>query len=385
MEKHGWERFGENHTDTILGGYMEGAWLTKYNGTYYMQYAAPGTEFNVYADGVYTAKHPLGPYTYAPNNPISYKPGGFMNGAGHGSTVIGPGNNYWHFGSMSLSATVNWERRLCMFPAFFDKDGLMYCDTRFGDYPHYAPAEAGKQGDFTGWMLLSYKKPVKASSYTGEFAPEYIRDENCKTFWLAKTKSDREWVEIDLQQPGTVYAVQVNYHDYQSNLYRRIPNLWHRYLIEGSPDGKEWVILADRTNSFKDTPNDYVQVDTPSRVRYIRYKNIEVPTPHLAISGLRIFGTGEGKRPVPVKKFQVERQADQRDALLTWEPVKGAQGYNIRWGIAPDKLYTSWLVYEENELYIRSLTVGLEYFFAIEAFNENGVSPLSPIQPTGKQ
>jgi len=70
--------------------------------------------------------------------------------------------------------------------------------------------------------------------------------------------------------------------------------------------------------------------------------------------------------------------------MLSWEPVKGAQGYNIRWGIAPDKLYTSWLVYGENELYLRSLTVGQDYFFAIEAFNENGVSSLPPIQPFEK-
>ena len=90
MPKHGWERFGENHTDTVLGGYMEGAWLTKHDGKYYMQYAAPGTEFNVYADGVYVADSPLGPYKYQSHNPVSYKPGGFMNGAGHGSTLVGP-------------------------------------------------------------------------------------------------------------------------------------------------------------------------------------------------------------------------------------------------------------------------------------------------------
>ena len=104
--------------------------MTKHDGKYYMQYAAPGTEFNVYADGVYVADNPLGPYRYQPHNPVSYKPGGFMNGAGHGSTVVGPGGRYWHFASMSLSATVNWERRLCMFPTFFDGDGIMYCDNR---------------------------------------------------------------------------------------------------------------------------------------------------------------------------------------------------------------------------------------------------------------
>ena len=69
-----------------------------------------------------------------------------MNGAGHGSTVQGPGGEYWHFASMALSINVNWERRLCMFPAGFDKDGIMYVDTRFGDYPRYAPPYPARRG-----------------------------------------------------------------------------------------------------------------------------------------------------------------------------------------------------------------------------------------------
>lgn len=381
MDKHGWERFGENHADTTLSGYMEGAWLTKHDGKYYMQYGAPGTEFNVYADGVYISDNPLGPYKYAPNNPISYKAGGWMNGAGHGSTVVGPGGNYWHFASMSLSAIVNWERRLCMFPTYFDKDGLMYSDTNFGDYPHYAPAEKSVAGEFTGWMLVSYNKPVKASSVDGEFVAANITDEQVKTFWAAKTNGDGEWIEIDLQNPAMIYAVQTNYFDYKSDMYTKDITLRHRYRMQGSLDGKEWFILVDRSRSFRDTPNDYVEVDEPRRARYIRYENIEVPTPHLAISDIRVFGKGEGKKPVAVSGFKVERQKDRRDVQLSWRAVDGAQGYNIRWGIAPDKLYSSWLVYDVTELYLRSLTVDQEYYFTVEAFNENGVGEsCKPIQ-----
>ena len=394
MAKHGWERFGENHADTVLSGYMEGAWLTKHDGKYYMQYAAPGTEFNVYADGVYVADNPLGPYRYQPHNPVSYKPGGFMNGAGHGSTVVGPGGRYWHFASMSLSATVNWERRLCMFPTFFDGDGIMYCDNSFGDYPHFAPAVPGHQGEFAGWMLLSYGKPVKASSFaegsapkaqgfneanrpqtSANFRPENLNDEQCKTYWVAKTNGADEWVEIDLEAPTTIYATQVNYADYLSNMYGRLPGLRHRYVIEGSLDGQSWTTIVDRSRNFKDVPNDYVQVDRPTRARFVRYRNIEVPTPHLAISDLRIFGLGEGKKPAAVKGLKVDRQqSDRRDALLTWEAGKNCQGYNIRWGIAPDKLYNSWLVYGKNELLLKSLTTDQSYYFTIEAFNENGIS-----------
>lgn len=180
-----------------------------------MQYAAPGTEYNIYGDGVYISDSPLGPYRYAPNNPVSYKPGGFANGAGHGSTVIGPGEQYWHFGTIAVSVNVNWERRFNMFPTYFDQDGLMYCDTSFGDYPHFTPGIPGKMGQFAGWMLLSHKKPVKASSRMDPYGPENIVDESIKTFWLAGKNDDQQWVEIDLVDPGKVYAVQVNYHDYK--------------------------------------------------------------------------------------------------------------------------------------------------------------------------
>jgi hypothetical protein len=373
-EKHGWERFGENHSDTVLKGYMEGAWLTKYNNKYYMQYAAPGTEFNVYGDGVYMSDSALGLYHYAPNNPVFYKPGGFMNGAGHGSTVIGPDNKYWHFASMALSVNVNWERRICMFPAYFDKDGLMYSNTSFGDYPHFAPSVAGKMGQFAGWMLLSYNKPVKASSYQGEHTAKNIVDENVKTFWLAEKNNDQQWLEIDLEKPGKVYAIQLNYHDYKSNLYGKVPGLYHRYLIEGSIDGVSWLTLVDRKNSFKDVPNDYVELGTPQTVRYIRYKSIHVPTPNLAISDLRIFGVGQGKAPTAVKNFVVNRHTDRRDASITWDQQSDCQGYSILWGIAPDKLYNSWMVYGKHSLELKSLAVDQTYYFAIEAFNENGIS-----------
>jgi len=373
-EKHGWERFGENHMDTVLGGYIEGPWLTKHNGKYYMEYAAPGTEWNVYGDGVYMSDHPLGPYTYAAHNPFSYKPGGYMNGAGHGSTVLGPQNTYWHFTTAAIAVSIGWERRIVMYPTYFDEDGLMHSETSFGDYPHYAPTVPGKQGQFTGWMLLSYAKPVKASSSMSEYGVELINDENVKTFWVAADNDDKQWVEIDLEAPADVYATQVNYHDYQSGIYGRVPGLYHRYKILGSLDGTEWFTLVDRSDSYFDVPNDYVQLGKPQKARYIRYQNIHVPTPYLSISDLRIFGIGEGEKPDPVQNFEAVRGEDRREAHLSWSPVAGAQGYNIRWGIAPDKLYSSWLVYDDTSLQIRSLNIDQEYYFTIEAFNENGIS-----------
>jgi hypothetical protein len=377
--KHGWERFGENNSSTTLGGYIEGAWMTKHDGKYYMQYAAPGTEFNVYGDGVYTSNLPMGPYHYAPNNPISFKPGGFINGSGHGSTVIGPENHYWHFTTMAVNVNIGWERRIGMFPTYFDKAGLMYCDTYFGDYPHYAPAIADKMGAFRGWMLLSYKKPVKASSSIENYKAENITDENVKTFWVAEKNDNNQWLEIDLLHPGKVFAIQINYNDYHSNLYGKIPGLRQRYIIEGSLDEKLWKTLVDRSDNFKDVPNDYVELSDPATVRFVRYKNIHVPTPYLSISEFRIFGTGEGKKPTEVKNFSVNRKTDRRDASLHWDKQQNCQGYNVLWGIAPDKLYSSWQVYDDNFLEMRNLNVDQLYYFSIESFNENGVSAKTPV------
>lgn len=378
-EKHGWERFGENHADTVLGGYIEGLWLTKHNNKYYMQYAAPGTQFNVYGDGVYIADHPLGPYTYQAHNPVSYKPGGYMNGAGHGSTVVGPGGHYWHFATMDYSVNMTWERRLCMFPTFFDEDGIMYTDTYFGDYPRYAPSVPNKRGQFRGWMLLSYNKPVRVSSVQEGYDASALTDEIAKTSWLAENNDASQWVVIDLEKQAAIYAIQINYADYQSDMYGRFEGLRHRYTLEGSDDGENWFTIIDKSKSFKDTPNDYIELESAVSTRYVRYKNIEVPTPHLAMSEIRIFGIGNGKKPAPVKNFQLDRQMDRRDISLHWTKQNNTQGYNVRWGIAPDKLYSSWMVYDDNELLLKSLNTDQTYYFAIEAFNENGVSELSAI------
>ena len=379
-EKHGWERFGENHADTVLTGYIEGPWMNKFENRYYLQYAAPGTEFNVYGDGVYIGDSPLGPFKYAPNNPFSYKPGGFINGAGHGSTVKGPGGQYWHASSMAVNVNIGWERRIGIFPTFIDDEGLLYSNTRFGDYPHFAPSETDKEGGFTGWMLLSYKKPVKTSSIKEEYGANHLVDEKVKTFWLAEKNDENQWIEIDLMKPSEIRAVQVNYNDYKSDMYGKIPGLYHQYVIEASIDGKNWNTIVDRSTNKKDVPNDYAVLNEPSKARYVRFKNIHVPTPYLSISDLRIFGKCYGKEPKKVGKVTIERNDKRRGAIVKWNAVKEAQGYNVLWGIAPDKLYSSWLVYDTDSLELKSLNTDQAYYFAVEAFNENGVGEKSKVQ-----
>ncbi|HUR10837.1 MAG TPA: family 43 glycosylhydrolase, partial [Flavitalea sp.] len=168
---YGWQRFGEYLDNTFLDPFVEGAWMTKHNGRYYLQYGAPGTEFSGYADGVSVGEKPLGPFVNQQHNPFAYKPGGFARGAGHGATFTDADNNYWHISTIAISVKNNFERRLGIWPAGFDKDGVMYCNTAFGDYPHFLPNGPADhlKSRFTGWMLLNCKKPVQVSSTLGSY------------------------------------------------------------------------------------------------------------------------------------------------------------------------------------------------------------------------
>jgi hypothetical protein len=54
-------------------------------------------------------------------------------------------------------------------------------------------------------------------------------------------------------------------------------------------------------------------------------------------------------------------------------------GYNVLWGIRPDKLYQTYQLFADrgSALELRALTVGQDYHVAVEAFDENGVSAAS--------
>jgi hypothetical protein len=379
-DQHGWERFGQDHRMTIKP-YIEGAYMTKYDGRYYLQYGAPGTEYNVYATGVYVGDDPMGPFTYAPYNPVAYKPGGFVQGAGHGNTFQDVHGNWWSTGTPWIGVNWNFERRIGMHPAGFDSDGQMYADTRFGDFPHWLPTNKWKKSEdlFTGWMLLSYRKSVTSSSVKDTFPAKNITDENPRTFWVAGHNRPGEQVTIDLGGSYQVRAIQVNYADYKSGLFGTDSTVVTRFRLLGSLDGKRWAQLADLSRENRDRPNAYVELAAPVKARFVRYDHIHVGAANLAISDVRVFGTGNGVKPATPSGLSARRDRDERNAFISWNPVANVVGYNLRWGISPSKLYQTYQRFNDQgtTLELRALNVGQSYWIAIESFDENGVSTLS--------
>ena len=377
-EKHGWERFGMNNDDEVtLRPFTEGAYMTKHNGKYYFQYGAPGTEFKVYADGVYVSDSPLGPFTYQQHNPMSYKPGGFVQGVGHGGTFQDVKGNYWHVGTCMLSLKYKFERRIGLYPTAFDADGVMYSTTSFGDYPCWnADRDIKNPSDrFTGWMLLSYGKPTKVSSTDSIYVASNLTDEDMRTYWAAQTGAPGEWMEIDLGSVKHIKAVQLNYYDHKSVQHNRANDLYYQYRIYSSNNGTDWELVVDKSDNDKDVPHDYVELRETLDARYLRLENIHVPSGNFCLSEFRVFGTADGVQPAAVKGFKVVRdKRDPRNAMISWNAAPDAYGYNIYYGTAPDKLYNCITVNGANQYDFRGLDLDTTYYFTIEALNESGRS-----------
>ena len=382
--RYGWQRFGEYFDNTFLDPFIEGSHMTKHNGQYYLQYGAPGTEFSGYADGVLVGPGPLGPWT-PQSDPLSFKLGGFIRGAGHGATFTDNWNNYWHISTMVIAVKNTFERRLGMWPTGFDKDGVMYCNTAFGDYPHYLPAGETDhlKSRFTGWMLLNYKKPVEVSSTMGSYTANNAVDESVKTYWSASSGKAGEYLQTDLGRISTVHAIQVNYadQDVDSSFLGKSSGVFHQYVIRSSADGKKWTTLVDKRNNKTDVPHDYIELDRPVQTRYLRIENVHMPTGTFALSGFRVFGNGGGTKPSTVSDLIVLRtEKDKRSAYIKWSPVDDAFAYNLYYGTAPDKLYNCVMVHDVNEYWFKVMDSQKPYYFSMESINEHGVSERTPVK-----
>jgi hypothetical protein len=259
---------------------------------------------------------------------------------------------------------------------FFDNDGMLYTYTGFGDFPYIIPQKkiAGPDELFAQWMLLSFNKPVEVSSELTDHPKTCAVDEDIRTFWSAQSGNKGEWISIDLKKQCQINAVQINFAENNTKLYGRDPKIFFQYLLEYSDDNKTWKMLADKRLNKTDVPHDYLQFAASVKGRYVRLTNYNVPDGTFSVADLRIFGNGQGNSPAMVKNFILTRiQSDKREVKLKWDKSPDAVGYNIRFGTQADKLYHNYQVLGADSLTIRSLNRLQQYFFTIDAFNENGI------------
>ena len=191
--------------------WIEGPWLQKHNGTYYLEYSASGTQWKTYAEGYYTAKSPMGPFTYAPNNPLLRRIDGLVTGTAHGSIVEGPDKHLWQFYTIVLNNPPG-GRRIGMDPVAFDKDGNM--SVRVSDTPQWAPgvvADPAKDGD-SGSIPVTINK-LRAMNALSRFSSQqpgrdaaYAVDNSSGTWWEPSSDDAQPTLTIELS-PATRFDV----------------------------------------------------------------------------------------------------------------------------------------------------------------------------------
>jgi len=271
---HIWERYG-NWNEYSEQSWIEGPWMTKHNGIYYLQYAAPGTDWKTYAVGVYTSKNPLGPFTYYEGSPILRHRGGLINGSSHHSVVEGPDGNLWAIYTLLYR---NWnrevERRIGMDPVGFDEHGNMFIKGP-SETPEWAPGVKAKpwEDNDSGSIPLSEDKNYAVSSEAPGRNPPYAVDNNNRTWWAPVQGDTEPWLTLDLgAESKQMYIVD------SARILFTLPEGLKRedagprirqYKIEVSSDGDIFTTVVDKTHNDRDNAVEFDEI-TPVRCRHVK-------------------------------------------------------------------------------------------------------------------
>ena len=205
---HKWEHYGEANEYSNVA-WIEGPWVIKRNGIYYLEYSASGTQWKSYAEGYYTATSPLGPYTYAENNPLLRKVEGLVTGTAHGSIVKMAGRDeWWQFYTIVLSSPPG-GRRIGMDKITFDANGLMYCTVT--DTPQPAPGTVAREGVPSSIPVTINKMNAmnalsKFTSQQNGYPAAYAVDNYSGTVWMPETTDKEPSIVVDLG-PATRFDV----------------------------------------------------------------------------------------------------------------------------------------------------------------------------------
>ncbi len=316
---HLWERYGEMNEYTDVA-WVEGPWMQKYKGIYYLQYSASGTQWKTYAEGYYTSKSPLGPFTYAPNNPLLRKTEGLVTGPAHGSIVEGPDGKLWQFYTIVLSNPPG-GRRIGMDRVTFDKNGNMAVTVT--DTPQWGPgAMIDPAKGNSGSIPVTINK-INAMNALSKFSSQqpghdaaYAVDNSSGTWWEPATTDSLPALTIELSpatrfdvvQLFSIDGVRLMFNGGRRGFGRpaagtapaQLSNASYKYKIEVSMDGKTYLPALDQTGNSIERNTIFEEIP-PVKCRFVRLTLTDWPrTSPLGILEFTIFGKPAGSLPAQV-------------------------------------------------------------------------------------
>ena len=275
--EHAWERHGE-YNQNPYKSYLEGAWMTKHEGRYYLQYSGPGTEFRNYCVACYVSDTPVGPWRCQNRNPILHQRGGLVNGTGHHSVVKGPNGTLWCFYTTLVRIEHMFERRVAMDPVGFDEHGEMFVNGP-SETPQFAPGVVANPaaGNDAGLLPLSVNCMLTASSHAPGREPQYANDNNIRTWWQPADNAPLpQYLELDLFRPWVISAARTLFADRGLDYDQGIVPAPYLYRLEGSLDRKTWFTVCDRSANACE---QHMVYDTfaPAKAQFVRLVILGVP------------------------------------------------------------------------------------------------------------
>ena len=275
---HDWERMGNNNENWGMGC-MEGSWMYKRNGVYYLTYSVCGTEYYTYCMGAYVCDSPLGDFVLQKRNPVSRSDRGLIRGGGHGSIVNGPNDTIWCFYTIPVGIDHLFERRIGIDPVGIDGDGCLYALTGC-DVPQYGPGvvEHPEMGNSVGLATCSAFSTTHASSYEKGHRPMYAIDEALHTWWQPAAGDNEPCFAVSLRASYYISAIRLMWKDVGLNFDAGIVPGAYRYVVEGAEneDSQDWFTLVDASENTVDLSVDYRTFDT-RRVYKLRVRILGAP------------------------------------------------------------------------------------------------------------
>ena len=273
---HEWEGGGSFNQDKRQS-WTEGGWMYKENGTYYLTYVGPNTEFPTYAMGVYKSDKPLEGFVYAQRNPFLIQHDGLIRGTGHGCIVKGPNDTRWVFYTCLVGYYNLFERRVGVDPVGIDENGDLYC-IKATEHPQMKPGLVAKpeDGNGTGDVCLTCFQPRKATSAAPGRAAVYALDHCLHTWWQPADADKAPALTVDLRGEYAVRSARVMWNDVGMNTEAGIlPGPYGYRITAKTRDGA--VVLADMSDNTDDLFIDYIEIPETDNVSEVTLEITKAP------------------------------------------------------------------------------------------------------------
>lgn len=273
-----WERGGSDNQNENYG-WIEGQWMVKHNGRYYMIYSAPGTQYRSYCMAAYYSDEgPLTGFKLQKNNPFCEHRRGVVSGAGHGCVQHGPDNTLWAFYTITSCATHPYERRIGMDRVWVNEDGELCC--RVTDTPQIAYCDHQGIDSDSGLLPVNamLRDRCRASSYENGRNAVYAIDESLITWWQPKEDDKEPYLMLRMDTDYTCEASRIIWRDVNMNVDAGILPGAFRYVIETRPNiGEgEWTTVLDMSENTDDLNVDY-KTFPPTICREVRLRIVGSP------------------------------------------------------------------------------------------------------------